>query len=77
MSGSDSLHFEILARVARQLEHLGSQVLQDGRAVDSGGGANPAVAAVISIKAPSYEQYHLPLAKLLLFKCLWILPTGN
>ena len=59
MSGSDSLHFEILARVARQLEHLSSQVLQDGRAVDSGGGANPAVAAVISIKASSHPANNI------------------
>ena len=40
MSGGDSLHFEILGGVASQLEHLSSQVLQDGRTVDSSCGAH-------------------------------------
>ena len=40
MSWSDPLHLQILGRVPGQLEHLGGEVLQDGGAVDGGGGAN-------------------------------------
>jgi|EP01047_Picozoa_sp_COSAG01_P043757 hypothetical protein len=39
----DTLHFEVLGRVASQLEDLGGEVLQDGRAVDGGGGADAAL----------------------------------
>ena len=39
----DALDLEVLRRVAGQLEHLGSQILQDGGAVDSGGGADAAL----------------------------------
>ena len=44
MPGGDPLHLEILGGIAGQLEHLGGEVLQDGRAVDGGGGAHAAVA---------------------------------
>lgn len=33
VSGCDSLHLEILASVASQLEHLGSEVFEDGSSV--------------------------------------------
>ena len=42
---SNSLHLEVLTSVACKLEHLGSQVLQDGGRVDSGRGANAAILA--------------------------------
>merc|ERR1712130_124438 len=41
MPWGDPLHLQILGRVASQLEHLSSEVLKDGRAVDSRGGSNP------------------------------------
>ena len=40
MAGGDPLHLEILGGVASQLEDLGGEVLQDGGAVDGGGGSN-------------------------------------
>ena len=42
MSRGDSLHLQVLGGVAGQLEDLSSEVLQDGGAVDSGGGSNTA-----------------------------------
>merc|ERR1712037_565478 len=39
MPRGDSLHLQILGRVAGQLKHLSGEVLQDGRAVDSRGGS--------------------------------------
>merc|ERR1719222_1789144 len=42
MPRGDPLNLQILGRVAGQLEHLSGEVLQDGRAVDSRGGSNPA-----------------------------------
>ena len=42
MAGGDPLHLEVLGGVAGQLEDLGGEVLQDGRAVHSGGGSNTA-----------------------------------
>ena len=42
MSGGDSLHLQVLTGVSSQLEDLSSEVLQDGRAVDSSGGSNTA-----------------------------------
>jgi hypothetical protein len=33
-------YLEVLGRVTGELEHLGAQVLQDGGAVDGGGGAD-------------------------------------
>lgn len=36
VSWRDTLHAQILGRVARQLEHLGGEVLQNGRCVDGG-----------------------------------------
>ena len=42
MSRGDPLHLQILGCVAGQLEHLGGEVLQDGRAVDGGSGSNSA-----------------------------------
>ena len=44
MSGCDPLHLEILTGVAGQLEDLGSEVLQDGRAVHGSSGSNSAAA---------------------------------
>ena len=52
MPGSDPLHFQILGGIAGQLEHLSSEVLQDGGAVDGGGGANPAVAGGPALEVP-------------------------
>jgi len=43
MPGRDSLHFEILGRVSRQLENLSRQVFQDSGTVNGGGGTNSAV----------------------------------
>lgn len=43
MSGRDSLYFEILGSVSRQLEHLSSQVFQDSRTINSSGGADSSV----------------------------------
>jgi len=43
MSGGDPLDLEILGSVAGQLQHLGSQVLQDGRAVHGGRRSDSAV----------------------------------
>ena len=42
MAGGDPLHLEVLGGVTGQLEDLGGEVLQDGRAVHSGGGSNTA-----------------------------------
>ena len=42
MSGSDSLHLEILGSVTSQLQHLSSEILQDGWTVDSSCGSNSA-----------------------------------
>ena len=36
----DALHLEVLARVARELEHLGREVLEDGRRVHGRRGAH-------------------------------------
>jgi len=43
MSGGDSLDFEILGSISCQLQNLSSQVLEDGRAVDSGSGSDTTV----------------------------------
>lgn len=40
MTRSDTLHLQIFASVASQLEHLGSQIFQDGSRIDSGSGTN-------------------------------------
>ena len=40
MAGGDPLHLQVLGGVASQLQHLGGEILQDGRAVHGGGGAN-------------------------------------
>merc|ERR1719345_60700 len=39
----DTLDAQVLGGVASQLEHLGSQVLEDGSRVDGGGGADAAL----------------------------------
>jgi len=39
----DTLHLQILGRVAGQLEDLSSEVLEDGSAVHGGGGTDTAV----------------------------------
>ena len=38
--GGDALHLKVLARVAGELEDLGGEVLEDGRGVHGGGGAD-------------------------------------
>ena len=43
VTGSDTLHAQIFRRVASELEHLGSQVLQNGSRVDGGGSTNTAL----------------------------------
>ncbi len=43
MARRDTLHLQVLGRVAGQLEHLGREVFQDGGRVDGGGGAHAAV----------------------------------
>merc|ERR1712203_41919 len=40
MPRGDPLHLQVLGRIAGQLKHLSSEVLKDGRAVDSGSGSN-------------------------------------
>ena len=40
VTGRDTLHLKILASVSGKLQHLSSQVLHNGRSVDSGGGTN-------------------------------------
>merc|ERR1719471_517762 len=50
MARGDSLHLQVLGGVASQLQHLGGEVLQDGRAVHGGGGAN-----TTSSEAPALE----------------------
>ena len=42
MSRGDPLHLEVLGGVAGELEDLGGEVLEDGGAVDGGGGSNTA-----------------------------------
>ena len=42
MSRGDPLHLQILGSVPGQLEHLGGEILEDGRAVDGGSGSNSA-----------------------------------
>jgi len=59
VAGCDSLHLEVLGGVAGQLEHLGRQVLQDGRAVDGRGSAHPAVAGGAALEVavdPSHGE---------------------
>ena len=77
MSGSDSLHFQIFGSVASQLEDLSGEIFQDSRAVDSSSGSNPVSIAVSNIGNFVIWLSYLPLAKLRLLRCLWILPTGN
>jgi len=43
VTGSDTLHLQILGSVACQLEDLSCQVLEDGCRVDGGGGADTSV----------------------------------
>ena len=38
--GSDPLDLEILGGISSQLEDLGSEILEDGGAVDGSGGSN-------------------------------------
>lgn len=49
VAGGDALHLEVLGGVAGKLEHLSGQVLEDGSAVDGGGGTDTttSVAAVL------------------------------
>ena len=45
VTGSDSLHLEVLAGVAGELKHLSSEVLKDCSSVDGRSGADTAVRA--------------------------------
>ena len=45
VTGSDSLHLQVLAGVAGELEHLSGEVLQDRSGVDGRRGAHAAVGA--------------------------------
>lgn len=58
VSWRDTLHAQILRCIARQLEHLGSQVLQDGRCVDRGFGANANVVlrAVLQVAVDTADR---------------------
>ena len=47
----DALYLEVLARVTRELEHLGREVLEDGRGVNSRGRAD----ALVRVNAPLEE----------------------
>ena len=40
VAGGDALHLKVLARVTGELEDLGGEVLEDGRGVHGGGGAD-------------------------------------
>jgi len=40
MPGSDPLHLQVLRRIAGQLKHLSSEVLEDRGAVDSSSGSH-------------------------------------
>jgi len=52
VTGGDTLHLQVLGRVACQLENLSCQVLEDGCGVDGGGGANATVAGGPVLKVP-------------------------
>ena len=47
----DALYLEVFARVTRELEHLGREVLKDGRGVNSRGRAD----ALVRVNAPLQE----------------------
>ena len=50
----DSLHFQVFACIASQLEHLGRQIFEDGSAVDSGRGANSSVTGRARLQVTMY-----------------------
>ena len=50
VTGRDTLHLKILAGVSGKLQHLGGQVLHDGRSVDSGGGTHTLLAVHTSLQ---------------------------
>jgi len=52
VTGSDTLHLQVLGSVACQLKNLSSQVLEDGCGVDSGGGADTSVAGGPVLEVP-------------------------
>lgn len=52
MAGSDTLHFQVLASIASQLQDLGSQVLQNGSTVDSSSGPNTPMAGGTVLQVP-------------------------
>ena len=49
---SDSLHLEVLASVASELENLSGEVLKDSCRVDSGSGTNTAASADSALEEP-------------------------
>lgn len=52
VTGSDTLHLQVLGRVACQLQNLSSQVLEDGCGVDGSGGADTSVAGGPVLRVP-------------------------
>jgi len=52
MSRGDPLHLQILGCVAGQLEHLGGEILEDGRAVDGRSGSNSAWGGCPRLEVP-------------------------
>jgi len=52
VTGSDTLHLQILGGVACQLENLSSQVLEDGGRVDGSGGTDATVGGGAVLQVP-------------------------
>ena len=60
MAGCDPLHLEVLGGVAGQLEDLGGEVLQDGGAVDGGGGSDTTCGETATLQVTvDPRQYNL------------------
>lgn len=52
VTGSDTLHLEILGSIAGQLQHLSGEVFQDGSSVHCSGGTNTTVRGGTSLEQP-------------------------
>lgn len=52
VAGSDALDLEVLRGVARELKHLGSEVLEDGSRVDRGSGADARAGVDSALQEP-------------------------
>ena len=60
VSGSDSLHFEILGGISCQLEDLGGEILEDCGAVDGGCGSNTTCGEATALQVTvDPEQFNL------------------